>query len=1042
VDPQKIGRYEIKRRLGKGGMGSLFLALDPRLDRLVAIKVLKTDYEEDPELRQRFAREARALARLRHQNIVTVYDFGEYEGRLFMAMEYIDGETLTHRLRRAPPLKLGERLELIEKLCAGLASAHDAGIVHRDIKPDNIMLDGSGGLKLLDFGIARHGPTESALVTQPGMMIGTYSYMSPEQLLGQQIDKRSDIFSIGAVLYEVIALAQAFPGAFGAAYHAILYTGPVSLEQLVPGIDPALARIVGRALHRDAELRYQNVTELGSDLLRVHQQIDAQSGNRSAEATIVRPAARTPSSQRVSTAQQELVAEQLRLGEAAYQEGNFEAALRYAERATVVDPNAPAAADLMNRAAVAAAAGSVRALLQKADSRLSAGLPQEALALTQQAMDLVPRVAEGTGLRHEVHAVADKAQAARDRAERVSALIQQARSAADAGRYDTALRVIDEALALDPTSTAGLEVRRHATDRQQIARHQQRVAAEARQVLERARAYADAGQLRAARELVVSISSSSEEIRREVAEALSSIDSQHRIVIGSLIHEAHTAAGRGDFERAASILAGIGEEDQTEESRAMRSLAVDAIDRRRRAEADVQAQRDVLSRESRNASGDSADPAAALDDGLTMRRIPPLPQQRGEFEIVAEPQRPMHAAGARTRTPRRRENDGESVSAVARDSLPAVPWYRHRLILAASAAAAVLVVAGAWFAQVNEESAVSTGARDARTEVAPPASRPPTGDVVPVSPSAQPAPAPAVTAPIDGAAAMRAEIVTLIVSGKHEDAERLIASGERRFGAASFRSERQQLAQLRGVQANSAVRDLLDRARREPDHSAAIAILKTGLELAPQDLQILAAIRDRTAALSIEQERRQAPPPVVIEQPAEIKSPPVDERIAEIGRAGDRIDDAVARGDLAGAERLLQAAEQQYGEDAFRTRRERVANLRTQAAAAAEEQLKTQIRAALDRFARAYSSEDRNALAAVWPAYPKIFADTFTGFDALSWQFGPCAIQVTGPVATASCDVAVTRVNRAGRTVRDEGSRRFTLRAQGGTWQIESMQVQ
>ena len=140
--PDRIGRYEIQRRLGTGGMGSLYLARDPGLDRLVAIKLLKDDYQDDEDLRERFAREARSVARLRHPNIVIVFDVGEDEGRPFMAMEYIAGETLTHVLRRDPPLPLARRLGLMEELCAGLAHAHGAGIVHRDIKPANLMLDG------------------------------------------------------------------------------------------------------------------------------------------------------------------------------------------------------------------------------------------------------------------------------------------------------------------------------------------------------------------------------------------------------------------------------------------------------------------------------------------------------------------------------------------------------------------------------------------------------------------------------------------------------------------------------------------------------------------------------------------------------------------------------------------------------------------------------------------------------------------------------------------------------------------------------------
>jgi serine/threonine protein kinase len=156
-------------------MGSIYLARDPQLDRLVVIKLLRDDLQDNAELRERFLREARSVARLRHSNIVTVHDVGEDEGRSFMAMEYVAGDTLAQVLRRTPPLSLTTRLEMVEELCAGLAHAHNAGIIHRDIKPANLMVDADGVLKILDFGIARLG--DSGL-TQEGAMMGTVNYMN------------------------------------------------------------------------------------------------------------------------------------------------------------------------------------------------------------------------------------------------------------------------------------------------------------------------------------------------------------------------------------------------------------------------------------------------------------------------------------------------------------------------------------------------------------------------------------------------------------------------------------------------------------------------------------------------------------------------------------------------------------------------------------------------------------------------------------------------------------------------------------------------
>ena len=203
--PQAIDRYRVRERLGQGGMGALFLALDPAIDRLVAIKVLRVD---NPDIRERFQREARLAARLQHPNIVTVYDVGDHDGQPFIAMEYIPGETLAELIRRRAPLDTRQRVELVIEICSGLAFAHKHGIVHRDIKPANLILSrDSNILKILDFGIARAG--ESGL-TQVGMVIGTPNYMSPEQVRGDAIDHRSDIFAVGLVLYDLIEYRQAY----------------------------------------------------------------------------------------------------------------------------------------------------------------------------------------------------------------------------------------------------------------------------------------------------------------------------------------------------------------------------------------------------------------------------------------------------------------------------------------------------------------------------------------------------------------------------------------------------------------------------------------------------------------------------------------------------------------------------------------------------------------------------------------------------------------------------------------------------------------
>src|SRR5687768_11218913 len=256
--PQRIGRYEVMDRLGEGGMGLLYLAKDPVLDRTVAIKVLSVF---NPEIKQRFAGEARSAARLAHPNIITIYDVGEDQGQPFIAMEYIDGETLGEVIRRRAPLRLIRRLELMLQLCAGLGHAHKMGIVHRDIKPANLMLTSDGTLKILDFGLARIvADAASSGLTRAGAMLGTPHYMSPEQAMGQPADHRSDIFSVGLVMYELLTWQKAFSGESPhVVMHRIAHDSARPIRQLFPMIDPQLETIVNTALERDPEKRYQSL---------------------------------------------------------------------------------------------------------------------------------------------------------------------------------------------------------------------------------------------------------------------------------------------------------------------------------------------------------------------------------------------------------------------------------------------------------------------------------------------------------------------------------------------------------------------------------------------------------------------------------------------------------------------------------------------------------------------------------------------------------------------------------------------------------------
>jgi serine/threonine protein kinase len=284
--PSLIGRYQIRQQLGQGGMGVLYLAFDPTMDRLVALKLLRVN---DAQWRERFLREARLVARLQHPNIITVYDVGAHDGQPFMAMEYIDGNTLDTIVRRRVPLSRERKLEIMIALCDGLAYAHRFGVIHRDVKPSNLIVHRESGiLKVLDFGIAR---THDSSLTLVGAIMGTPNYMSPEQVQGQVVDHRSDVFAVGVVLYELFAHRQAFSGDTPfLILQDIVHSTPEPLAQIDPTIDPALAAIVERAISKDPQDRYPDLDVMRRELIDVlrHSEPDHEWGREKTAVLLAR----------------------------------------------------------------------------------------------------------------------------------------------------------------------------------------------------------------------------------------------------------------------------------------------------------------------------------------------------------------------------------------------------------------------------------------------------------------------------------------------------------------------------------------------------------------------------------------------------------------------------------------------------------------------------------------------------------------------------------------------------------------------------------
>jgi serine/threonine-protein kinase len=277
---RRVGFYQILSPLGAGGMGEVYLAEDTRLGRKVALKILPSFFTRNERRLQRFRQEARTASSLNHPNIITIFDIGETDSIHFIATEYIDGETLRSAMARRK-FSLGEVLDIAIQIAGALAAAHAAGIAHRDIKPENIMLRGDGILKVLDFGLAKlteqHDSGAENVRTDPGTRMGTANYMSPEQARGREVDARSDIFSFGVVLYEMVARRKPFRGeTVSHVLVSILEKDPPPLSEHAPDAPAELQRIVSKSLRKDREERYQAIREMLIDLKDLRQEMALQ----------------------------------------------------------------------------------------------------------------------------------------------------------------------------------------------------------------------------------------------------------------------------------------------------------------------------------------------------------------------------------------------------------------------------------------------------------------------------------------------------------------------------------------------------------------------------------------------------------------------------------------------------------------------------------------------------------------------------------------------------------------------------------------------
>jgi serine/threonine-protein kinase len=489
--PARIGAYEVVRLLGKGGMAVVYLGRDPAIDRPVAIKLLRESLDS-AELRERFAREARSAGRLRHTNIVTVFQVGEHEDAPYIVMEYVPGETLAAIIRRRPGLPVTWKLRVIEDVCRGLAYAHKAGIVHRDMKPANIQIDSDGVVKILDFGIARIGEQRAGEeLTRLGAIMGTPNYMAPEQINPGTADHRSDVFAVGLVLYELLSYTKAFAANSYTVLHNILHDEAAPLDQLCPDIDQEVVAIVARATRKRPEDRYQDLADMRDDLRRVRRRLRGGHEDSIDEASVTAASEAFANARVGATPAGSEAARWLSEARDAYDDGEFEKALASCERVLAVAPAHAEAMELQARARSQLALGRARGLLAAGQEAFARGQLEIAAERIDEAESLSLEGDDGATLQAQLSALRRAVAAAAERANTVRERVARAREHLRLGDVESAAQAIDESLALAPGNREALTLRseiRAAAAEQERARQQlaaEQTVAEARRLAAR-----------------------------------------------------------------------------------------------------------------------------------------------------------------------------------------------------------------------------------------------------------------------------------------------------------------------------------------------------------------------------------------------------------------------------------------------------------------------------------------------------------------------------------------------------------------------------
>jgi serine/threonine-protein kinase len=340
----RFGRYEILDKLGEGAMGVVYRARDDTLGRVVALKMLSSEVDAATEQYQRFQREAEAIGRLNHPHIVKVYDLGSSDGQLYMAMELLEGRDLRALIEQREPIAFADRIRIMAEICEGLEYAHSRGVVHRDVKPANIVVTAAGRVKILDFGLARVATRQT--ITKRGVILGTPDYMAPEQATGQAVHPLSDMFAAGVVFYEFLTLQKPF---VGRTLHSVLYQiiseHPSPVLTLNPDVPARLASIVHRMLEKEPERRFESMAEVAQRVRVIHAAY-RRSRSRSALPVESGPDPDDPSPEE----HRRRIRGHLTRGQEHLSAGQVERAIAEMDEALVLDPHCTEALELIWRA--------------------------------------------------------------------------------------------------------------------------------------------------------------------------------------------------------------------------------------------------------------------------------------------------------------------------------------------------------------------------------------------------------------------------------------------------------------------------------------------------------------------------------------------------------------------------------------------------------------------------------------------------------------------------------------------------------------------